>query len=171
MGACGGKLDEETLRSRQIEKEMLKAKNQDEGKIKILLLGAGESGKSTLFKQFKILYSDQKDFSKEDRDAFVSVIHANIVSDMKIMIDACPSHTPIKNEDAANVVGGWGKNQKLGPDQLHVIEALWNDAGMVQTWQDRGDIQVRLYSHIHNPDPNRSPIFRYKTLWHITCLT
>mmetsp|Transcript_15441 Transcript_15441/g.19115 ORF Transcript_15441/g.19115 Transcript_15441/m.19115 type:complete len:383 (+) Transcript_15441:299-1447(+) len=143
MGACGGKLDEETLRSRQIEKEMLKAKNQDEGKIKILLLGAGESGKSTLFKQFKILYSDQKDFSKEDRDAFVSVIHANIVSDMKIMIDACPSHTPIKNEDAANVVGGWGKNQKLGPDQLHVIEALWNDAGMVQTWQDRGDIQVQ----------------------------
>mmetsp|Transcript_4866 Transcript_4866/g.5624 ORF Transcript_4866/g.5624 Transcript_4866/m.5624 type:complete len:387 (-) Transcript_4866:151-1311(-) len=148
MGNCVGSQDEEYLRNKAIEKEMARAKNVDESKIKILLLGAGESGKSTLFKQMKILFSETKNFSQEERRHFVSVIHGNIISDLKIMINACATHTPIKDEDAAAVVSAMkGKKAQddalLGPDDLHVLEALWNDAGMQQSWEDRGDIQVQ----------------------------
>lgn len=149
MGNCAGTPDEEFLRNKAIEREMTRARNLDESRIKILLLGAGESGKSTLFKQMKILFSERKNFTDEERKHYVGVIHGNIISDLNIMIEACPTHTPIKNEDAANVVAGMKKKKAkdgdnlLGPDNLHVLQALWNDAGMQQSWEDRGDIQVQ----------------------------
>jgi len=136
-------MDEETLRSHQIEREMLAAKNKEDSKIKLLLLGAGESGKSTLFKQMRILYSQQKNFTNDEREAYISIIHGNILSDMKIMIDASATHTPIENQEAAKEVANWTKNQFLGPEQWELLDALWNDPGMKQNWKDRGDIQVQ----------------------------
>ena len=48
---------------------------EEEQRVKLLLLGAGESGKSTIFKQMKILYGDP--MTGDDRTEFVQVIHSN----------------------------------------------------------------------------------------------
>ena len=72
--------------------------------IKILLLGIGESGKSTVAKQMKILYLNG--FSEAERKQFVKAIHANILGSMKIfsMASNCSSQvTSVRKRSLANL--------------------------------------------------------------------
>lgn len=54
------------------------ARQRDEDKVKLLLLGTGESGKSTIFKQFRILYGTEK--SDEDLQMYGMIVRSNIVT-------------------------------------------------------------------------------------------
>jgi predicted kinase len=57
--------------NRQIAAGLQAAKRQMDKETKLLLLGAGESGKSTFAKQMKILHMEG--FTPEDRVAFKKV--------------------------------------------------------------------------------------------------
>lgn len=54
------------------------ARRQDEDKVKLLLLGTGESGKSTISKQFRILYGSEK--SDEDLRMYGVIVRSNILT-------------------------------------------------------------------------------------------
>jgi len=62
---------------RGINNDLERAEQEEEGKIKMLLLGAGESGKSTIFKQMRLLYGTER--SDEDLRMFGVVARSNIV--------------------------------------------------------------------------------------------
>jgi hypothetical protein len=47
--------------------------------------GAGESGKSTLFKQLRLIYGNA--FSKEEREQKVRVVHGNVVEGIKTLVE------------------------------------------------------------------------------------
>ncbi|GFT12802.1 guanine nucleotide-binding protein subunit alpha [Trichonephila clavipes] len=57
---------------------------QERNVIKILLLGAGESGKSTLVKQMKIIHSDG--FTIDELKSFKPTVLDNILSSMKYVL-------------------------------------------------------------------------------------
>ncbi|PRD34514.1 UNVERIFIED_CONTAM: Guanine nucleotide-binding protein G [Trichonephila clavipes] len=87
MGACLS-LDEEErraqLRSEEIDKQLAELAKQERNVIKILLLGAGESGKSTLVKQMKIIHSDG--FTIDELKSFKPTVLDNILSSMKYVL-------------------------------------------------------------------------------------
>ena len=84
MGICGSAMSLEIARSREIESTLAQDHEKDRQVIKLLLLGAGESGKSTIFKQMRILYG--KGFSEEDRRSFIPVVHANVISSARTLL-------------------------------------------------------------------------------------
>lgn len=63
--------------SRFIDNQLERMKQEEEGKIKMLLLGAGESGKSTIFKQMRLLYGTER--SDDDLRMYGVVARSNIV--------------------------------------------------------------------------------------------
>jgi G-protein alpha subunit len=58
----------------------------DNFEVKLLLLGPGESGKSTIVKQMKIMHLNG--YSKEERLSFVKNIHRNLIESIQQMIVA-----------------------------------------------------------------------------------
>ncbi|CAI4064480.1 hypothetical protein SUVZ_08G0530 [Saccharomyces uvarum] len=67
-----------------IEQSLQLEKQRDKNEIKLLLLGAGESGKSTVLKQLKLLH--QGGFSHQERLQYAQVIWADAIQSMKILI-------------------------------------------------------------------------------------
>lgn len=55
-------------------------------KVKLLLLGAGESGKSTFLKQMRIIHGYR--FGQEEIDEYRETIYKNIVMGMKVRCTA-----------------------------------------------------------------------------------
>jgi|SaaInlStandDraft_5_1057022.scaffolds.fasta_scaffold09640_5 hypothetical protein len=92
MGLCGKSSSNETedagarAKSLQIDSQLKKDKQRYESEVKLLLLGPGESGKSTIFKQMKIIHQDG--YTKEERVMFKEVIFSNTLASMKALIDA-----------------------------------------------------------------------------------
>lgn len=89
MGCCGGggAEDPETKRrNEEIEKQIKADKTRMRNEVKLLLLGAGESGKSTILKQMKLIHDSG--YAKEDRDSFKEIIFSNTIQSMRVIIEA-----------------------------------------------------------------------------------
>ncbi|KAF2347912.1 Guanine nucleotide binding protein (G-protein) alpha subunit [Trinorchestia longiramus] len=68
--------------SQQIDKQLRKDRSKYRRQVKLLLLGAGESGKSTFLKQMRIIHGYH--FSHEEMAEFRLTIYRNIVQGMKV---------------------------------------------------------------------------------------
>ena len=53
--------------------------------VKLLLLGPGESGKSTIFKVMKLM---QNGYTREEKEQFKNLVYMNIISQMKVLLRA-----------------------------------------------------------------------------------
>ena len=80
MGGCQAKdttiSDEEIARNKAIDKIIRQDMTNQQKEIKLLLLGAGQSGKSTLAKQMKVLYLSG--FTSDERSAYKEIVFSNI---------------------------------------------------------------------------------------------
>jgi guanine nucleotide-binding protein G(i) subunit alpha len=84
--SCCKKKTEAEITSAAIDKQ-LKAYNKEESQeVKLLLLGPGDSGKSTLVKQVKILHIDG--FTELERLSYRPIIYSNIVFNIKALCAA-----------------------------------------------------------------------------------
>ena len=81
MGICFGKDRADTTdtarRNTLIEASIRRDKQRTGSEVKLLLLGAGESGKSTILKQMKVIH--EGGFNRAERLSFRFAIHSNIL--------------------------------------------------------------------------------------------
>ncbi|QEU58099.1 Gpa1 [Kluyveromyces lactis] len=67
-----------------IEQNLQQERNKNKNEVKLLLLGAGESGKSTVLKQMKLLH--QGGFTHRERMQYGQVIWADAIESMRTLI-------------------------------------------------------------------------------------
>ncbi|TNM85438.1 hypothetical protein fugu_007709 [Takifugu bimaculatus] len=88
MGLClGTELTEEKkarIRSAKIDRDLYEFAKMEMNVVKILLLGAAESGKSTLVKQMKIIHSNG--FTKQELITFKPAVLDNLLTSMKFVL-------------------------------------------------------------------------------------
>lgn len=77
-GAAPGPTLEQVREDEKILTNLEEQQRKDELKIKLLLLGAGESGKSTIFKQMRIIYGTPR--TDEELRMFGVVIRSNCIT-------------------------------------------------------------------------------------------
>jgi len=70
---------------RRVSKKLRKSKKEDKITQKVLLLGAGGSGKSTIFKQMRSVYGGG--FDDAQRGAFLPIIRSNMLESMHTLLE------------------------------------------------------------------------------------
>jgi guanine nucleotide-binding protein G(i) subunit alpha len=150
MGACcggGGGGDATTVaekqKSKKLDEEMGK-KHQEEKQVnKLLLLGAGESGKSTLFKQMITIYG--KGFTEAERAGYTSIIFNNIITSMKTLTKQSQAlNHPVSsaNERSRNIIDDLKGDEEINADLGAHISSLWADSGIQATYNERTKFQL-----------------------------
>ena len=110
--------------------------NAEDGKkhVKVLFLGALESGKTTLVKQMKILY--QNGYSEEERLNYKSLVYANVVQSMLAIIEGMEylniSFSEPDCAEHARKLSLLTNNLKteLTTEIGNLLKILWNDGGV-----------------------------------------
>jgi GTPase SAR1 family protein len=130
-------------RSRNLDRNLEKEIEQDEAINKLLLLGAGESGKSTLFKQMITIYG--KGFPIEERKTYTEVVRRNCISALKTLVEACEVHTsvtPANARLAALIMEMKEDAADIADFSSHNFEAVWRDPGVQATYLKRSKYQL-----------------------------
>lgn len=83
MGACMSSESEESRKSQLIDKKIEEDSRKTRRECKILLLGSGESGKSTIVKQMKIIH--QNGYSVEELSMYRLTIYKNLLDCAKAL--------------------------------------------------------------------------------------
>ncbi|XP_078010302.1 guanine nucleotide-binding protein subunit alpha-15 isoform X3 [Phascolarctos cinereus] len=130
----------------EINKILMEQKKRDRGELKLLLLGTGESGKSTFIKQMRIIHG--AGYSEEDRKGFTSLVYQNIFTSMQAMVEAMDSlHIPYSCPESrhhANLIMNMDayKVTTFKKPQAHAIMCLWKDAGIRACYDRRREFHL-----------------------------
>lgn len=138
-------------RSREIDAMLARERRAVRRLVKILLLGAGESGKSTFLKQMRII--NGQEFDQKSLLDFRDTIYDNILKGMRVLVDARDKlgigWQSCENEKQGMLVMSWeGRGGTVGVEpgefQLYVmaLSALWADTGIQEAYCRRSEFQL-----------------------------
>ncbi|XP_011290945.1 guanine nucleotide-binding protein subunit alpha homolog [Musca domestica] len=138
---------EQRCKSKEIDKFLEKEKQTFRRQVKLLLLGAGESGKSTFLKQMRIIHG--VNFEPELLKEYQHVIYQNVIRGMQVLIDA-----------REKLEISWGNNDRdkdametkcmecisIEAEQFAqyatTIKRLWQDRGIRRAYERRREFQI-----------------------------
>jgi len=135
-------------RSKQIDRDLKREERMIRRQVKLLLLGAGESGKSTFLKQMRIIHNVNYDVPSQLE--FRKIIYQNIIKGMKVLVDAQKKlNIPLSKSD--NIMLGdqlllfdntASLNNNTFPTFKTMLNHLWTDEGIQRAFDRRNEFQL-----------------------------
>ncbi|MCJ8739527.1 hypothetical protein PDJAM_G00048230 [Pangasius djambal] len=137
--------------SKEIDRCISKDKTYVKRLVKILLLGAGESGKSTFLKQMRIIHG--QDFDQLAREEFRATIYSNVIKGIRVLVDAREKlHIPwgdASNQTHGEVLMSFDTRSAQGmvepkvfQQYLPAVRTLWADTGIQHAYDRRREFQL-----------------------------
>lgn len=122
-------------RSKMIDRNLREDGEKAAKEVKLLLLGAGESGKSTIVKQMKIIHEDG--YSEDECKQYKVVVYSNTIQSIIAIIRAMGRlkidfGESARADDARQlfVLAGSAEEGVMTSELAGVIKRLWRDGGV-----------------------------------------
>uniref|UniRef100_A0A914H513 Guanine nucleotide-binding protein alpha-1 subunit n=1 Tax=Globodera rostochiensis TaxID=31243 RepID=A0A914H513_GLORO len=145
MGVCQS-FEEKAMeiKTRQIDRELVQEHLHAQKIVKLLLLGAGECGKSTILKQMRILHDHG--FTEEEREKQKSAVYNNTVLAMAALLLGMQrlniqfENSRVEKEAliVMDVVKNGKESEPLSNELANAIKTLWADKGVREKAYPRG---------------------------------
>lgn len=132
--------DQAKGKSKEVDKNIANSQSTDQQINKLLLLGAGGSGKSTLFKQMITIYG--KGFGLQDRKNYTKIIYNNMIVSMKTLIEQSANYGEVACVDAKKVIEDAKEEDNVDTTIGAAMQKLWADAGIMATYDKRSKFQL-----------------------------
>ncbi|XP_052787422.1 guanine nucleotide-binding protein G(q) subunit alpha isoform X2 [Mya arenaria] len=162
MACCLSAEQQEQKRiNQEIEKQLRKDKRDARRELKLLLLGTGESGKSTFIKQMRIIHGTG--YSDDDKRGFIKIVYQNIFMAMNAMIRAMDTlkinYKDPNNEENANLIRQIDHEHEtvttFEQQFVDAIKCLWNDSGIQECYDRRREYQLTDSAKYYLDDVDR----------------
>ncbi|KZS98646.1 heterotrimeric G protein alpha subunit B [Sistotremastrum niveocremeum HHB9708] len=145
--AQSSSFDEEAkARNDEIENQLKRDRMQAKNEIKMLLLGAGESGKSTVLKQMKLIHHGG--YSEPERESYKEIIFSNTIQSMRAILEAMPNldlYLDPQNDPRRSTVLSLPNqiDDSIMPrDVADSIRGLWNDPAVKEAVRRAREFQL-----------------------------
>jgi len=148
MGNCGapeGVSPEEWKTSTNIDKELQSTNQINQAETKVLLLGTGESGKTTIIKQVRFNYAGG--FKQDELKDQIPVIHGNIISSMNVLAKSLLGEEKLENSEhieLANFISSPDTSilNQLTQQIVDCVKTLWALDVFKERWKNKSDLQI-----------------------------
>jgi len=139
---------EEKLNAQHTDVQQRNKKDDDnEKQMKILILGTGYSGKTTIMKQMDIL--TQNGYSEEKRECYKDVVFSNAIQSMVAITKAMkkldiPYENPDSSKEAKKVFKAVSTESYLNEfsEVGKSLKALWSDSGIQECFERSREYQL-----------------------------
>lgn len=169
MGCCySNEIHDGKSRNEEINNQLKRDKLNLRNEVKMLLLGkhnffsqqqqhdifffwktkgAGESGKSTILKQMKLIHDGG--YSRDERDAFKEIIFSNTVQSMRVILEAMESMgislADPQHMKEASIILELPPQMELDtfpPEITTAIRTLWKDSNLLGVFERSREYQL-----------------------------
>ncbi|KAK4308890.1 hypothetical protein Pmani_019443 [Petrolisthes manimaculis] len=134
-------------RSKKIDKDLRLAGERAAREVKLLLLGAGESGKSTIVKQMKIIH--ETGYSREECEQYRPVVYSNTIQSLMAIIRAMGQlkidfKDSTRADDARHffTLASAADEGELTPELANIMKRLWNESGVQHCFSRSREYQL-----------------------------
>ncbi|KAI0063228.1 heterotrimeric G protein alpha subunit 4 [Artomyces pyxidatus] len=144
MGLCmstgGVEVTEDDKRlHREAEKSLREARTKLSSQVKVLLLGSGDSGKSTILKQMRLIH--RIPFSSQEVESYRQLVFNNLTHGLKYLLDSMEDmDLEVSPEDLEHIevienASDLRDGEVFPTEYYEPLKALWNDPGVQKAWE------------------------------------